>query len=157
VRRERFLIPLSCGLLDAELLETAIMDFVQGPSEVGIESPMTILLLDADRLVPDAQTHLMRILRQSERNIHTLATSERCLIELAAEGSFREDLAYHLSTLVIELPDLASRPDDIPLLAQYLLERQNGSGKKQLSGFAPRRWIGFPVTRGRATSISWWK
>lgn len=146
-RRERFLIPLSGSLLDAELLESAIMDFVEGPREIGIESPMTILLLDADRLILDAQSALMRILRESGRNIHTLTTSERCLIELSREGSFREDLAYHLSTLVIELPELGARPDDIPLLAQYLLERHNASSKKQLSGFSSEamdRLVSYP-------------
>jgi DNA-binding NtrC family response regulator len=59
------------------------------------------------------------------------------LLDLVAEGTFREDLAFALSTLVIELPALSQRPQDIPLLAQALVEEINAEGKQQRSGFTP--------------------
>jgi DNA-binding NtrC family response regulator len=56
---------------------------------------------------------------------------------LAAKGKFRRDLAYELSTLTIKLPRLASRREDIPLLAQHFLEEANAASDRQLSGFQP--------------------
>src|SRR5690606_14766790 len=72
-----------------------------------------------------------------ELDVHTLATSTRSLLAMAAQGEYRADLAHRLSTLVIELPPLAERPEDIPLLAQKLLEDANAAGERQWSGFTP--------------------
>lgn len=130
----RFLIPLSCSLLDVELLEAAIKDFLRGPVDFEVESPLSLLLLDADQLSPEAQASLMNMLRDSEHDVHTLTTTQRSLTSMAANGEFRVDLAHHLSTLVIELPPLQERQEDIPLLVQYLVERNNSMGGKQLSG-----------------------
>ncbi len=55
---------------------------------------------------------------------------------MAQPGQFREDLAAALSTIVIELPPLSQRRDDVPLLAQALLEEHNSRGGKQMGGFA---------------------
>jgi DNA-binding NtrC family response regulator len=59
------------------------------------------------------------------------------LVDLPPRGIFREDLAAMLSTITIELPPLAKRRDDLPLLAQALLEEQNARGGRQLGGFSP--------------------
>ena len=75
--------------------------------------------------------------------------------ELARRGRYREDLASLLSTMVIELPPLASRREDLPLLAQLFLEEVNARGGKQLAASRPRRWIAWTATRGRAMSTSW--
>jgi DNA-binding NtrC family response regulator len=80
---------------------------------------------------------LAGILAISELGLQPIGTARRRLLELAAEGTFREDLAYALSTLVIELPALNERRDDIPLLAQAFVEEMNAEGKQQRSGFTP--------------------
>jgi DNA-binding NtrC family response regulator len=69
--------------------------------------------------------------------LETIATAEAPLLRLAAEGKFHGDLAHLLSTLVIELPPLAERAEDVPLLAQQLLEQTNAKGGRQLAGFTP--------------------
>ncbi len=66
-----------------------------------------------------------------------LATARTPLLELAQAGRFRQDLAIALSTLVIELPPLVVRPQDVPLLAQLFVERINAEGAAQHSGFTP--------------------
>ena len=66
-----------------------------------------------------------------------MATAAEPLAELARRGKFRDDLAAALSTIVIELPPLAQRRDDLPLLAQLFLEELNAAGPRQIGGFTP--------------------
>jgi DNA-binding NtrC family response regulator len=58
------------------------------------------------------------------------------LVDLSPRGLYRDDLAAMLSTITIELPPLAKRREDLPLLAQALLEEQNARSSKQLGGFS---------------------
>jgi transcriptional regulator of acetoin/glycerol metabolism len=130
------LAPLACQLLDAELLESTITSFVASCAELQIERPAALLLLEVDQLSLDAQHALAGILSISEFNVRTLATSRQSLVELAAKDRFRQDLAFALSTLVIHVPPLSERIADVPLLAQFFLERFNAAGGKQRSGFS---------------------
>lgn len=130
------LAPLACHLLDAELLNQTITSFAASCAELQVEHPGTLLLLEVDRLSSDAQAALAGILSIGELGLRTVATARHSLIELAAKDGFRHDLAFALSTLEIALPPVSQRRDDIPLLAQYFLERENASGGKQLSSFA---------------------
>jgi DNA-binding NtrC family response regulator len=129
------LVPLSCSLLDAELLQTTISAFIHTKPEIEVTGPASLLLLDVDQLNADAQRSLMAVLNIIELRAHSLATSSQSLTDLAERGLYRTDLANHLSTMVIELPPLASRKEDIPLLAQKLLEHFNAQSAPQLSGW----------------------
>lgn len=127
------LLPLVCNLLDSELLEAALHGFLRQASTVD----PTVLLLDADLLPSEAQATLARILSAARRPPRTLATARRPLPQLAAEGTYRVDLAAWLSPLVVELPPLVERRDEIPLLAQRALEACNAGAERQSSGFKP--------------------
>jgi DNA-binding NtrC family response regulator len=93
--------------------------------------------LEVDQLPAEAQAVLAGMLNISEFGLRTLATTSDPLLQLAGAGRFRLDLAFALSTLAIELPPLSARIDDLPLLAQSLLEDGNLDGERQLSGFEP--------------------
>ena len=69
--------------------------------------------------------------------LRLIAAAEQPLGELARRGRYREDLAGVLSTITIELPPLAERREDLPLLAQVFLEEANAGSGKQLVGFSP--------------------
>jgi DNA-binding NtrC family response regulator len=129
------LLPLACSLLDTELLEAALLAFVRQSAKA--DAPPTVLLLDADQLTAECQESLVRMLVDGKRVVRTLATARNSLLQLAAEGTFRADLAAWLSPLVIELPALAARRQDLPVLAQLALEDFNALGEQQLSGFQP--------------------
>ncbi|NLX54442.1 MAG: sigma 54-interacting transcriptional regulator [Planctomycetaceae bacterium] len=135
------LVPLWCPLLDAELTQSTVADLVRqyGERASGGEPsapPMpTLLLLEVDQLSPAAQAELAGFFDLPGFELHTIATSQESLLRLAAQDRFRADLAHVLSTLVIEVPPLAARPHDIPLLCQCLVERFNAKGGRQLSGF----------------------
>lgn len=131
------LAPLACPLLDAELLQASITDLKRPARHRAAESGGTLLLLEADQLTDDAQSELAGFLTLPGFELATIATAEKSLLAKSRDGAFRRDLAHALSTLVIELPPLAGRPEDIPLLAQHLLEELNAAGGRQLAGFTP--------------------
>ena len=131
------LVPLFCALLDAELLQTTIKTMVQQLSDVPDGRAPCLLLLEVDQLPPDAQSELAGFMSLPGFEFYTVATSQQPLSELVAQDRFRSDLACQLSTLVIELPSLAVRPQDVPLLCQFHLEKFNALGGKQFSGLAP--------------------
>jgi DNA-binding NtrC family response regulator len=131
------LLPLACPLLDAELLQGAITELKRPAMYRDAAPPGTLLLLEVDRLSPGAQDELAGFLMLPDFELHTLATSETSLLELAAGGPFRRDLALALSTLEIVLAPLAERPEDVPLVAQQLLEAGNAGGGAQRTGFTP--------------------
>ena len=129
------LVPVTCKLVDAELMQAAITSALKRPSDNAASRPATLLLQDVDQLPADAQHELAGFLRLPNLELALLSTAGRPLQKLAERGKFRPDLAYFLSTLTIKLPALANRPEDIPLLAQFFLEEQNANGGKQLAGF----------------------
>ena len=128
------LMPLSCGLLDAELLQTSITAFARHAADNRSSRPPTILLCDVDLLSESGQTELIGFLSLPGFQLHVLSTARRSLLKVAGEGKFRPELAYALSTLEIELPPLAARRRDIPLLAQMFVEEYNATGANQLAG-----------------------
>jgi DNA-binding NtrC family response regulator len=90
-----------------------------------------------ENIAPEAQEDLIEILRAKSLNMRIVATSAIELSQRVAEGRFSHELACALSTLVIEMPPLAARLDDLPLLAQAILEETNSVGFRQLGGFTP--------------------
>ena len=129
------LMPLSSGSLDAELMQTTLLAFLARCREADALQTAAVLLLDADQLTPACQTELLAYLCLPTFGLRTLVTARHRLLDLAEDGEFDRDLALALSTLVIEIPALASRRQDIPTVAQYFVEAHNSAGEKQHSGF----------------------
>ncbi len=131
------LVPLSCSVLDAALLESTVEACVRQAAELSDEAPGTLLLLDVDQLSPEAQAALLGFMAIPELELQTMATSQQRLSQLVAEQKFRNELASDLVTLEIFVPHLSDRMEDVPLLAQWLVEEENRTGEKQLGGFTP--------------------
>ncbi len=129
------LVPVNCSLVDAELLQATVTHAKRIAEPSSTSRPPALLLLEADQLPPDAQFELAGFFGLPNFQMQTIATASQNLMRLADQGEYRRDLALLLSTLVIELPPLSSRPEDVPLLAQLFLEEFNAVGGKQLSRF----------------------
>jgi DNA-binding NtrC family response regulator len=91
---------------------------------------------------------LVEQLARNALRARIIATSDTALVDIAAQGQFRADLAARLSTIEIHLPPLAERREDVPLLAQMFLEELNAEGERQLQGFTPE-------TLDRLAAYSW--
>ena len=131
------LIPLDCSLLGADLLDSTIAALARATTRGESPGQCTLLLNRVDELSADVQTELAIILGRRPPALRLLATAAQPLAELARRGKFRDDLAAMLSTIVVELPPLVQRRDDLPLLAQLFLEEANAAGSRQIGGFSP--------------------
>ena len=131
------IMPMDCAVIDAGQLGTIVTAFVQQCAEVEAFQTPTLLLLNVDRLDPVAQDELQGFLAIQEIGLRTIGTSAASHTELLANEEYRNDLANLLATFEIELPAVCERIDDIPLLVQYFIEKQNSKGGMQRSGFSP--------------------
>ena len=128
------ILPLACPLLDAELLTNALEDLERSQYEL-VEGPDAILLLDVDQMPPEAQASVYQRLQSLSPAPKLLATASRPLTGDRAPDAFHRDFAAFISELVIELPALADRPEDIPQLAQCVLHEENAGRDQPVDRF----------------------
>ncbi|MEM8886340.1 MAG: sigma-54 dependent transcriptional regulator, partial [Planctomycetota bacterium] len=109
----------------------------------------TIFLDEIGDASPDLQAKLLRVLETCtfkrlgsvhdiEVDVRIIAATNRDLEEMVEQGEFRRDLYYRLNLITLELPPLRERRDDIPALAEFLVERaQERQGAKDPKVLAP--------------------
>jgi sigma-54 dependent transcriptional regulator, flagellar regulatory protein len=150
-------VPVNCGAIPAELLESELFGHEKGAFTGAISSRKgrfeladggTLFLDEIGDMPMSMQVKLLRVLqeRSFERvggnktikvNVRIVAATHRNLDEMIADNTFREDLYYRLNVFPIEMPALRERSEDIPLLLQELLARMEAGGAK-LIHFTPR-------------------
>ncbi len=107
----------------------------------------TLFLDEVGELAPSAQVKLLRVLQEGEVerlggtqtikvDVRLVAATNKDLPREVAEGRFREDLYYRLNVVEVRIPSLASRREDIPLLAEHFLKRYAAKNSKQVRGFS---------------------
>lgn len=131
------LASLDCSLLGDDLIEAASSAIARAAARDADAETDSLLLHRIDELTDDAQVKLHDFISGGLTGWRLMATAAEPLVELSRRGKFHADLAAMLSTIVIELPILSQRREDIPLLAQMFLEKCNASGKRQIGGFSP--------------------
>ncbi|NLE38668.1 MAG: sigma 54-interacting transcriptional regulator [Pirellulaceae bacterium] len=133
--REGTLIPVDCAVLGVELIRSTVHALASNP--LGTRAARsTLLLTDVDCLPGEVHSDVAAAISAKSFRLRVVATAAEPLIQLAARGGFSRALAALLSPIVIELPPLADRREDIPLLAQLFLEEINAESTKQRGGFS---------------------
>lgn len=168
-RSEAPFLALNCGAVASELIGSELFGHEKG-SFTGAASRHegyferanggTLFLDEVTEMPIDLQTQLLRVLETEtvtrlggkqpiEVNVRIVAATNRLPEEAIAEGKLREDLYYRLAVFPIMVPPLSERRSDIPLIAQYFLDRlneQNGTDKRfdegLLEQIATHRWQG---------------
>lgn len=136
-------IPVDCASLPEDLLESELFGHEKGAFTGAIAKRMgkfelaqkgTLFLDEIGNLNLTTQAKLLRALQEKriERvggtrpiniEVRIIAATHRNLEKAIREGSFREDLYYRLNVVLINLPPLRERKDDIPLLVEHFLRR----------------------------------
>lgn len=125
---------LACAGLNAELLQAAVRSVCRAP---GGQPPVaTLFLEDLAALSPEAQRELQGFLALKTLALKVVASADVPPGRLSAGKGFSPELAAALTPLVLELPGLAERRRDVPLLIQALVEEHNAQGGRQLAGFS---------------------
>ena len=150
-RSSRAFIRVNCAAIPPELVASELFGHEKGAFTGALERRIgrieaadggTLFLDEIGDLPAETQITLLRVLqeREFERigstkpvqvDVRVLAATNRDLAADVDEGDFRQDLYYRLNVFPVNVPPLRERIEDIPLLAQYLLERYaKKAGKK---------------------------
>ncbi len=130
------IVPLDCSVLGGDLVRSTAIALAAQDADTERPGMNTLVLNGAETIGRDAQAELAQILFERPFPLRTIATATQRLVELARHGEYDERLALGLSTLEIELPPLAERGEDLPILTQVLIEQINAEGGKQIGGAA---------------------
>ena len=169
-RSKRPFIAVNCPTVPEQILESELFGYKKGAfthatrDKKGLFQEAhtgTIFLDEIGYITPTIQTKLLRVLQEKEikslgdaRPIHVdvriIASTNQPLADKIKSGEFREDFFYRLNVLPIKLPPLRERPEDIPLIANHLLEKHCTKLDKPLKRFSTelmdlfigRRWEG---------------
>jgi sigma-54 specific flagellar transcriptional regulator A len=142
-RSDDTFIPVNCGAIPGELLESELFGHEKGAFTGAVSSRKgrfelaeggTLFLDEIGDMPLQMQVKLLRVLQERtyERvggtkpikcDVRVIAATHRNLESMIADGHFREDLYYRLNVFPIESPALRERKEDIPLLLQELVSR----------------------------------
>jgi len=156
-RADKPFVAVNCGAIPEALLESELFGHMKGAFTDAVANHKglfqqadggTLLLDEIGDMPPALQVKLLRVLQERavrplggsqsiEVDVRIISATHRDLDAAMEAGQFREDLYYRLNVVTLNLPPLAARREDIPLLANHFLQRLAGKYNKRLSGFAP--------------------
>ena len=166
-KRHKF-VAVNCGALPDTLLESELFGYVKGaftgadrdkPGRFQRAAKGTLFLDEIADISSALQVKLLRVLQEREfeplgatsavkADIRVIVATNKPLAEQVALGRFREDLFYRLNVVKIDLPPLAERREDIPLLVQHLIEQFNaqlGTNVREMSEQAIQQLMQHPL------------
>ncbi|TVQ66305.1 MAG: sigma-54-dependent Fis family transcriptional regulator [Balneolaceae bacterium] len=163
-------IKINCANLPTELVESTLFGHMKGAFTGAISDQKgafdeanggTLLLDEITEIDINVQAKLLRVLQEKEfyrvgsqkpiqADVRIIATSNKNIAKAITDGEFREDLYFRLNVFPITIPPLRNRPGDIPVLANYFVERYRERyqlGEKKISEevmtyFTTHEWRG---------------
>ncbi len=142
-RKEQPLVPVNCGAIPEDLLESELFGHVRGAftgaahTRIGrfeLANNGTLFLDEIGDMSPKLQVKMLRVLQEKvvepvgavktvKVDVRVIAATHKNLEKEVAESRFREDLFYRLNVVPIHVPPLRDRYDDIPLLVDHFLNK----------------------------------
>jgi len=156
-RRGRPFVAVNCAALPEGLLETELFGHERGSFTGAVAQKKgkfelahrgTLLLDEVSEMPLALQAKILRALQEGEIDrvggtkpvavdVRVIATTNRDLVEEVHKGRFREDLFFRLNVVPLHIPPLRERKGDIPLLANFFLEKYAALNGKGIKGFSP--------------------
>jgi DNA-binding NtrC family response regulator len=155
-RSHRPFVPVDCASLPENLLESELFGHEKGaftdahvtrPGIFEYANGGTLFLDEIGELSITLQSKLLRTLQEHQVrrvggrrlldvDVRIITATNQNLGKAVAEGRFREDLFYRLNVIVIHLPSLKERMDDVPLIANHYLRHFSKSSKNEVEGIS---------------------
>ncbi len=165
-RRDKPFVPINTGAMPTELLESTLFGHVKGAFTSAIASKKglfevanggTLFLDEIATMGSDTQAKILRVLQdrrfmhlggiqEIQVDVRIIAATNIDLRQAVREGKFREDLFYRLNVIMVELPPLRARREDIPLLVNHFLDfyaKENDLSPRRLSADALRALVDY--------------
>lgn len=156
LRWDKAFVVENCGALPDELLESELFGHRKGAFTGAVNDHTglferadggTVFLDEIGEVSQAFQVKLLRVLQEGEIrpvgatrtrkiDVRVIAATNRDLEQEVREGRFRKDLYFRLAAMTIQLPPLGERRDDIPVLANYLLEQAMKNLNKKVTGIS---------------------
>ena len=157
-RAARAFVAVNCAGLPETLLESELFGHVKGSftgayrdkqGKLELADQGTVFLDEIGEMTPRLQGLLLRFLETGELqkvgadqaagavDVRVIAATNRNLVEMVSQGSFREDLYYRLNVIHLHVPPLRERKDDIPMLAEHFLRYFTRNGMYPAKTLAP--------------------
>lgn len=150
-------IEVNCAAIPSELIESELFGHKKGSFTSAIRDHKgkfeqaeggTLFLDEIGDMSLPAQAKVLRVLQEKKItpvggdkeitvDVRVIAATNKNLREEIAKGTFREDLYHRLSVIVIRVPSLDERKDDIPLLVEHFNERMCAESGKPVRTFSP--------------------
>ena len=151
-------ISINCSAIVETLLESELFGHEKGAftgasyrklGKFELANSGTLLLDEIGDMSLNMQVKLLRVMQEREfervgggdkvrTDVRIIGATNKPLQERVAQGAFREDLYYRLNVIHIVVPPLRERPEDIPLLVDYLLNKLNRELQKRISRIQTR-------------------
>jgi two-component system response regulator HydG len=154
-RRDKPFMPIDCGTLSRELSGSELFGHMKG-AFTGAQADKegwfelanggTLFLDEVGNLSSDIQASLLRVIqertfkrvggtKEMPLDIRIIVASNENLQEAYKKGKFREDLYHRFNEFSIDVPRLSNRAPDIPMFADFFLQRTNAELGKSINGF----------------------
>ena len=150
-------IEVNCAAIPSELIESELFGHEKGSFTSAIKQHKgkfeqadggTLFLDEIGDMSPSAQAKVLRVLQErkisrvgSDKditvNVRVISATNKNLQDEIAKGNFREDLYHRLSVIVIRVPNLDERKDDIPLLVNHFLDQISSETAMPRKEFSP--------------------
>ena len=158
--RHKPFVAINCAAIPENLLESELFGHEKG-AFTGADSKRigkfeeadegTLFLDEIGELSVGLQSKLLRVLQTREIEpiggrlkrvrVRFISATNSNLAQSIRKGTFREDLYYRLAVFPIQTPPLRERPEDIPLLVQYFLDKFSGQENKAIKGVEPQAMV----------------
>ncbi|MBY0269562.1 MAG: sigma-54 dependent transcriptional regulator [Burkholderiales bacterium] len=155
-RSEGPFVPINCGAIPAELLESELFGHTKGAYTGAVTASEgllreahggTMFLDEISELAPALQVKLLRVIQEKQvrplgsKNVYRtdvrfLAASNRDLKQAMEDNTFRADLYYRLNVINISVPPLRERGNDVDILARHFVEQHSRRLGKRITGLS---------------------
>ncbi len=155
-RSNQIFLAQNCGELSDGLLQSELFGHKRGAFTGAVGNRLglfpaadggTVFLDEISDISPAMQVSLLRFLQEGEfkpvgsdqtrhSNVRIIAASNRPLGKLVEQGQFRRDLYYRLRGFELKIPPLRERPEDIPVLTDYLIKKYAGNNGRPVVGIS---------------------